>query len=440
VKSIVATICAQLFGTILLCSDWVIPGGDRVRGTSYVPTSIEHVQVLYQPPTRPYKVIGFVSEDRAVAEKDSVIERNFRAVAATMGADAVKIGKLGKLLRYLAEKFPRISDDILRAMKRAEKRAEGRPTTKSLYQWLMVAAHPKIVGLFILAIVLDALVVGAVCAVHLLISLVRKPRARVFISYQHEREPIADALADEMTKRGIRAEKLPFVESPDSDTLLDQVKQQIRDCHVLICVPGNRPSFVDNEVAMAFYGEKPMLFVLIEADAVHLPNSAKKGYPVFALERLQRKGFQTLANFCSYLAADSRSTARLYGAVFDHFPASTVLVFAVYFASTVILTFVMGSSRGPDVAVPPVGSLPTVLSNPVILASFVSPLILFLIPYGLFFITRWAKRAQLRSVTRGQKFRDSFIPKTLGYSLTRAHLLKILYRGDIVAHHESSQG
>jgi hypothetical protein len=440
-KSIVATIYAQLFGTILLYSDCVIPGGNRVPGTSYAPTSIEPAQVFYQPPTRPYKVIEFVSVDRAIAEKDSVIERKLRAVAATKGADVVNISEL-KNLRNLGRIFREV-----RAAKGAEKEAGFLRTFRSLwtfaYYWSRFARNPSVLILFASAIVSDALLIGTVCAVHLLISLIRKPRTRVFVSFQHEREPIAEMLASEMTKFGIRAEKLPFVESPDHDTLVYQVSRGIRDCDVFVCVPGKRPSFVDNEVGVALGAKKPMLFVLIEADAPHLPNFAMKGYPVFALERLQRlhrAGFRILASFCSYLAADWRSTVRVYGAVFNHLLAFSGIVFAVFLTSTVILTgFITGSSRRPDVAVPPVEFLPTAVYNLVFLACFVSPLILFLIFYGLFFITRWVKRAQIRNMTCGQKFRDSFIPKTLGYSLTRAHLRKILYRGDIVAHHELPQ-
>jgi hypothetical protein len=174
-------------------------------------------------------------------------------------------------------------------------------------------------------------------------------------------------LADQMTKCGIRAEKLPFEESPDHDTLVYQVIQHIFDCDILVCVPGNRPSFVDSEVFGARMAKKPMVFVLIEADAPHLPNTVLKGYPVFALERLQRlhrAGFRILASFCSYLAADWRSTVRVYGAVFNHLFASTVTVVAVFLTSTVILTAVMGSSKGPDVAVPPVEFFPPDVSNP----------------------------------------------------------------------------
>jgi hypothetical protein len=339
-----------------------------------------------------------------------------------------------------------VIEGILTAMKGPVE--EGR-ILAPLLRWLKVDVLPEVLLLFISAIVLAALLIGAVFAVHWLISLVRKRRTRVFISFHHEREPIADALADEMTKCGIRAEKLPFVESPDSDTLLDQVNQGIRDCDIFVCVPGKFPSFVDGEVSKAHGLLKPMLFVFVEADAPpRLSNYAKKGYPVFALEGLQREGFRTLVNFCSYLAADWRSTARLYAAVFRHLKACAELIVAVFIVSIVILTNV----ANPQIAEETkklidqghtiderLGSLRTVVSNPEILWFLGPPLILFLVPYGLFFISRWANRANVRRVISGKKFRDTFIPETLAYSLTRADLLKILYQGDIVKHHESGR-
>jgi hypothetical protein len=343
----------------------------------------------------------------------------------------------------------------------AMKGARGWKPMAQFWRFLQVFFPPEVLLSLILAIVLAALLIGAVFAVHLLISLVRKRRTRVFISFQNEREPIADALAAEMTKCGIRAGKLPFKESPDSDTLLRQVKQEIHACDVFVCVPGKFPSFVESEVLAASTAEKPMLFVFVEADAPHLPNTAEKGYPVFALEGLQREGFRTLANFCSYLAADWRSTVRLYAAVFYHLQACAQLAVAVYIVSIVIfiLTNVMGSSRGPDVANRPErtaaqiaeetarklitregrGSL---LGSPRTLASkFVVPtLILFLVPYGLFFIKRLVLRAQVRrAISEKRFFRDTYIPETLAYGLTGADLHKILYHGDIVAHHESGR-
>jgi len=293
---------------------------------------------------------------------------------------------------------------------------------------------------FISGIVLAALLIGGVFAVHWMMSLVRKRRTRVFISFHHEREPIADVLAAEMTKCGIRAEKLPFVESPDHDTLIDQVNQEIRDCDIFVCVPGKFPSFVDNEVSKASYGEKPILFVFVEADAQHLPNMAKKGCPVFALEELQRGGFRTLANFCSYLAADSRSTARLYGAVFQHLQQCGALAIAVYIFLMAILTYVMPFIDQHYKSGSLLGSPPTLVPKSAIRWFVAATLILFLVPYGLFLITRLTLREDVRRVISGKKFsRDTFIPETLAYGLKGADLHKILYYGDIVAHHESGR-
>jgi hypothetical protein len=81
---------------MLTLTGCVVSGGNRVPGTSYAATSPEKIALLYQQPKRPYQVVGYVSVDRAIAGKDSVIERKFRTVAATMGADAVLIEMLPK--------------------------------------------------------------------------------------------------------------------------------------------------------------------------------------------------------------------------------------------------------------------------------------------------------------------------------------------------------
>jgi hypothetical protein len=291
--------------------------------------------------------------------------------------------------------------------------------------------------------------------VHLVINLVWRGRARVFISFQHDRESIANALAAEMARSGINPVKLPFVESPDHDILLDQVKQAIRDCDVFVCVPGSRPSFVESEVSMAFGLEKPLLFVLIEADTPRLPNTAKKGYPVFALERVQREGLRTLVNFCSCLAADWRSTVRLYGAMFNHMMQCMGLCVVIYFVSMVPVMLLVDDWVNVSPGIPGVtdsgGFLvwaQAVVSNPLAwvqavafypptLAFIVTSLVLSLVAYGVFSMTRSVLRTKLRRVISGKKFSESFLPETLDFSLTKADLLKVLYLGDIPAEHES---
>jgi hypothetical protein len=174
-------------------------------------------------------------------------------------------------------------------------------------------------------------------------------------------------LAAEMARSGISHMKLPFGESPDHDRLLDQVREAIRDCDVFVCVPGSRPSFVESEVSMAFGLEKPLLFVVSDADTPRLPNTAKKGYPVFTLARLQREEFRPLVNFCSYLAGDWRSTVRLYASVFSHMGKCAILLIPVYFVSLVIALVLTGTSPRPVAPEPTQSLLPwiqSVLSNP----------------------------------------------------------------------------
>ena len=61
-----------------------------------------------------------------------------------------------------------------------------------------------------------------------------------------------------------------------------------------------------------------------------------------------------------------------------------------------------------------------------------------LLSMGLFFISRFVFRTQLRRAISSKKFSQSFLPETLDYSLKKVDLLRILYLGDIVPEHESS--
>lgn len=91
-----ALICLLAFSLI----GCVMSGGSRVPGVSYPQTDPEKVKVFYQEPTRSYQVVGFVSIDRPIVAEDATIERKFRTVAATMGANAVIVDILPKVGLY----------------------------------------------------------------------------------------------------------------------------------------------------------------------------------------------------------------------------------------------------------------------------------------------------------------------------------------------------
>jgi hypothetical protein len=85
----------------------------------------------------------------------------------------------------------------------------------------------------------------------------------------------------------------------------------------------------------------------------------------------------------------------------------------------------------------PVTWLQEVVRYPPAVAFVVATLVLYLVLYGAFSVSRAVLRAKVRRVISGKIFRDTFLPRTLDGSLTRADLLEILYRGNIRAEHES---
>jgi hypothetical protein len=198
---------------------------------------------------------------------------------------------LGSIFKWLVETLLK---DLLPAVKEFfEPFAAKAYKLMSLLVWEWLSKHHQIVLSFFLTIFLFLLVSATFLTIHLALT-VRKRRAHVFVSFQHDRESVANALAAEMATAGILDLKIPYVESPDHDDLLERIKHAIRTCDLFGCLPAGRPSFVENEVSMAFGLEKPLVFLVDKDDAPRLPNTAKKAYPIFALERLEAERFRTL--------------------------------------------------------------------------------------------------------------------------------------------------
>jgi hypothetical protein len=164
-----------------------------------------------------------------------------------------------------------------------------------------------------------------------------RAKAKVFISYEHGQESVAELIAKQLQNRSIVIYKLPFVDAPEHDELLDDVRASIVRSNLILCIPGRQTSFVENEIAMAFALSKPMLFVLSESDTPFLPNTAKKGYPLFDREQIKIDRGVTLAAFCSYLAADRHSTVQLYLSVLNSLPGCVIAAAAIYIVMLALL-------------------------------------------------------------------------------------------------------
>jgi hypothetical protein len=175
-----------------------------------------------------------------------------------------------------------------------------------------LAVLPEVVFSFLITFVLVITICILIAIVHIVVIGVLRGRAVIFISYQHDQNGQAESIESELTRRSLRVIRLPFVASPEHYGLLDEIKHSIRRSDVFICIPGGQSSFVDDEVAIAFALDKPMLFVVAKSLHYFIPDTAKKGYPIFDLEQIQLDECAVLAAFCSYLAADQRSTVKLF--------------------------------------------------------------------------------------------------------------------------------
>jgi hypothetical protein len=67
-------------------------------------------------------------------------------------------------------------------------------------------------------------------------------RAKVFISYEHGQETVAELITKYLKNRSISSDMLPFVDTPDHDELLDDVRNSIDQSDLILCIPGPRSS------------------------------------------------------------------------------------------------------------------------------------------------------------------------------------------------------
>src|SRR5262245_43170773 len=125
-----------------------------------------------------------------------------------------------------------------------------------------------------------------IMAIYLLKNSPRWRRARVFVSYQHMFEDIATAIVERLRQNHLHPIKLPFVQNQEHDALLDNVTTGIRESDLVVCIPGEARSFVENEIAMALVLKKPLMFVSTNDYLGRIPDTAKRGYPVINLNSL----------------------------------------------------------------------------------------------------------------------------------------------------------
>jgi len=120
-------------------------------------------------------------------------------------------------------------------------------------------------------------------------------RIRVFVSFEHKLEPIAEEIANALGRTELIVERVQFDTHASHDEVLSRVRGALQHCDAVVCLPGTRSSFVESEILVASTMRRLIVFV-VSRDSPRVPNTAMYGYPVFVLEKLQHRGYRELAS------------------------------------------------------------------------------------------------------------------------------------------------
>jgi hypothetical protein len=307
-------------------------------------------------------------------------------------------------------------------------------TWKWIKRLIESATLPEVLFAFGIAVGASLAVVGLVMGADVLATAIRRGRARVFISYEHGHDHIVADIVRRMTNARLRVERLPYVDAPDHDDLLEDITLRIQRCDVFLCLPGPNPSFVESEVFMARGAQKPLLFVAADPNSPTIPNTAKKGYPVFDLMRLNAAGIQVLAAFCSYVAGDWRAKLRMYGTLRRYYGKCAGILLGLY-ASAIITMAVLPRQAHPHPS-SVWGWLSWFFSGRDTLIFFGISLAFVAIPYSIFCFIRFAFQRRLRAALSHQTFENGLLRDVLDTSLEGQDIVSILCPAKPVAHHE----
>jgi hypothetical protein len=143
--------------------------------------------------------------------------------------------------------------------------------------------------------------------IHLIISLVtgiRLRRIRVFISFKHDYEAIANAIEQGLACPAIRVIRVPFTRGRDHDDVIAESLYAVTRADAVVVVPGPGSSWMANELGHAVGSWKPIVVIKHLPDQL-LSASLYRGYPVFSWDKI-RDDFKPLRRFLVF-AARSRS-------------------------------------------------------------------------------------------------------------------------------------
>jgi len=134
-------------------------------------------------------------------------------------------------------------------------------------------------------------------------------RLSVFVSFNRMRTDVAETVHAFLEKRGFRVCRIPYDERAQHQVTLQKIVELLRQCQLMLCIPGPSYSFVESEVMAATTLGRPVVLLGSGADGT-IPNTADKRYPVFQIEKLKEQDFAPIEPFLSFIGGDLRSVQR----------------------------------------------------------------------------------------------------------------------------------
>jgi hypothetical protein len=130
----------------------------------------------------------------------------------------------------------------------------------------------------------------------------------VFVTFHHGNKAWLDKIVQYLEASRIQVLYLSF-EPREHDSVLQEVARNLRQCDLVISIPGDQKSFVDAEILAATSLQKPVIFVK-DPGLRDLPDTALSGYPVFNAECLEKRQWAPLVRFCHYAGRHWRESYR----------------------------------------------------------------------------------------------------------------------------------
>jgi hypothetical protein len=163
--------------------------------------------------------------------------------------------------------------------------------------------------LAVLAIVVINSCMIAVMVLHALLS--RRWHPVVFISHKHAKMGhLIEGITKAFESGGLVASYVPFRPDADHDRIIDDVEDRIKNSDVVVCLPGDEPSWVEIEVASAGAQRKPLI-LLLPRENNGAPDSASRQYPALILDTLIAMEYRPLVDLIGYIHGSTPWTWKL---------------------------------------------------------------------------------------------------------------------------------